>query len=100
VFELRAQDRLTSASLAERVPPGRRSSTSCSRPLYAILGRWKEEYESSDVTRAVELLDASAARPDQAPVFHPSEASASGCNRPRDDAQSGDVLLDEPAAGP
>ena len=25
---------------------------------YAILGRWKEEYESSDVTRAVELLDA------------------------------------------
>jgi iron complex transport system ATP-binding protein len=25
---------------------------------YAILGRWKEEYESADVTRAVELLDA------------------------------------------
>src|SRR5204862_165158 len=25
---------------------------------YAILGRWKEEYESTDVTRAVELLDA------------------------------------------
>src|SRR6202035_4414196 len=25
---------------------------------YAIVGRWKEDYESSDVTRAVELLDA------------------------------------------
>jgi len=25
---------------------------------YAIVGRWKEEYESADVTRAVELLDA------------------------------------------
>ena len=25
---------------------------------YAIVGRWKEEYDSTDVTRAVELLDA------------------------------------------
>src|SRR5882724_9875696 len=25
---------------------------------YAILGRWKEEYDSADVTRAVEILDA------------------------------------------
>ena len=25
---------------------------------YAVLGRWQEEYESSDVTRAVEMLDA------------------------------------------
>ena len=25
---------------------------------YAILGRWKEEYDSADVTRAVEMLDA------------------------------------------
>jgi iron complex transport system ATP-binding protein len=25
---------------------------------YGILGRWKEEYDSGDVTRAVELLDA------------------------------------------
>jgi iron complex transport system ATP-binding protein len=25
---------------------------------YAIVGRWREDYESSDVTRAVELLDA------------------------------------------
>jgi iron complex transport system ATP-binding protein len=58
VFELRPRIGLTSASLAERVPAGEKVIDLVLTASYAILGRWKEEYESADVTRAVELLDA------------------------------------------
>ena len=58
VFELRPRIGLTSASLAERVPAAEKVIDLVLTASYAILGRWKEEYESSDVTRAVELLDA------------------------------------------
>src|SRR3974390_993356 len=58
VFDLRPRIGMTSASLAERVPPGEKVIDLVLTASYAILGRWKEEYESADVTRAVELLDA------------------------------------------
>ena len=58
VFDLRPRIGMTSASLAERVPAGEKVIDLVLTASYAILGRWKEEYESSDVTRAVELLDA------------------------------------------
>jgi len=58
VFELRPRIGLTSAALAERVPSAEKVIDLVLTASYAILGRWKEEYESSDVTRAVELLDA------------------------------------------
>ena len=58
VFELRPRIGLTSAALAERVPTGEKVIDLVLTASYAQLGRWKEEYESSDVTRAVELLDA------------------------------------------
>lgn len=58
VFELRPRIGLTSASLAERVPAVEKVIDLVLTASYAILGRWKEEYESADVTRAVELLDA------------------------------------------
>jgi iron complex transport system ATP-binding protein len=58
VFELRPRIGLTSASIAERVPTNEKVIDLVLTASYAILGRWKEEYESSDVTRAVELLDA------------------------------------------
>jgi iron complex transport system ATP-binding protein len=58
VFELRPRIGLTSASLAERVPSSEKVIDLVLTASYAILGRWKEEYESADVTRAVELLDA------------------------------------------
>jgi iron complex transport system ATP-binding protein len=58
VFELRPRIGLTSASLAERVPASEKVIDLVLTASYAILGRWKEEYESSDVTRAVELLEA------------------------------------------
>jgi len=58
VFELRPRIGLTSASIAERVPSAEKVIDLVLTASYAILGRWKEEYESADVTRAVELLDA------------------------------------------
>jgi iron complex transport system ATP-binding protein len=58
VFELRPRIGLTSAALAERVPASEKVIDLVLTASYAVLGRWKEEYESSDVTRAVELLDA------------------------------------------
>jgi iron complex transport system ATP-binding protein len=58
VFDLRPRIGLTSAALAERVPAGEKVIDLVLTAAYAIVGRWKEEYESTDVTRAVELLDA------------------------------------------
>jgi iron complex transport system ATP-binding protein len=58
VFDLRPRIGLTSAALAERVPAGEKVIDLVLTASYAIVGRWREEYESSDVTRAVELLDA------------------------------------------
>ena len=58
VFELRPRIGLTSAAIAEKVPAAEKVIDLVLTASYAILGRWKEEYDSSDVTRAVELLDA------------------------------------------
>ena len=58
VFDLRPRIGLASASLADRVPPAEKVIDLVLTGSYAIVGRWKEDYESSDVTRAVELLDA------------------------------------------
>lgn len=58
VFELRPRIGLASAALADRVPPNEKVIDLVLTASYAIVGRWKEEYESADVTRAVELLDA------------------------------------------
>src|SRR5689334_3462773 len=58
VFELRPRIGMASAALADRVPPNEKVIDLVLTAAYAIVGRWKEEYDSTDVTRAVELLDA------------------------------------------
>ena len=58
IFDLRPRIGLTSAAVAEQVPPGEKVIDLVLTASYAILGRWKEDYDSADVTRAVELLDA------------------------------------------
>ena len=58
VFELRSRIGFASAAVADRVPPAEKVIDLVLTASYAILGRWKEDYESADVTRAVELLDA------------------------------------------
>jgi iron complex transport system ATP-binding protein len=57
VFELRPRIGLASAALAERLPPDEKVIDLVLTASYAILGRWNEEYDSHDVTRAVELID-------------------------------------------
>jgi iron complex transport system ATP-binding protein len=58
VFELRSRIGFASAAIADRVPASEKVIDLVLTASYAILGRWKEDYESADVTRAVELLDA------------------------------------------
>lgn len=58
VFELRPRIGFASAAIAEKVPADEKVIDLVLTASYAIIGRWKEEYDSTDVTRAVELLDA------------------------------------------
>ncbi len=101
VFELRPRIGLTSAALAERVPSGEKVIDLVLTASYAILGRWREEYESADVTRAVELLDALGC----AHLIRRRFATLSEGERKRVQiarAMMPDpeiLLLDEPAAG-
>jgi iron complex transport system ATP-binding protein len=101
VFELRPRIGLTSASLAERVPSSEKVIDLVLTASYAILGRWKEEYDSADVTRAVELLDALGC----AHLIRRRFATLSEGERKRVQiarAMMPDpemLLLDEPAAG-
>ncbi|MGH3321068.1 MAG: ABC transporter ATP-binding protein [Streptosporangiaceae bacterium] len=57
VFELRPRIGIESAAVAERVPPGEKVIDLVLTASYAVVGRWREAYESQDVTRAVRLLD-------------------------------------------
>ncbi|MBB4913130.1 ABC transporter ATP-binding protein [Streptosporangium saharense] len=57
VFDLRPRIGIASAALAEKVPPDEKVIDLVLTASYAILGRWTEEYDSNDVTRAVELID-------------------------------------------
>jgi iron complex transport system ATP-binding protein len=101
VFDLRPRIGITSASLAERVPAAEKVIDLVLTASYAILGRWKEEYDSSDVTRAVELLDALGC----AHLIRRRFATLSEGERKRVQiarAMMPDpemLLLDEPAAG-
>lgn len=58
VFELRPRIGIASAALAERMPRGEKVVDVVLTASYAVLGRWKERYESFDVDRALALLDA------------------------------------------
>jgi iron complex transport system ATP-binding protein len=101
VFDLRPRIGITSASLAERVPAAEKVIDLVLTASYAILGRWKEEYDSADVTRAVELLDALGC----AHLIRRRFATLSEGERKRVQiarAMMPDpemLLLDEPAAG-
>lgn len=56
VFELRPRIGLTSASLAEKIPPSERVHDAVVSASYGVVGRWKEEYDQLDHARASELL--------------------------------------------
>ncbi|HET6298403.1 MAG TPA: ABC transporter ATP-binding protein [Kribbella sp.] len=56
VFELRPRIGLTSAALADRLPRSERVSDVVVSASYAVLGRWREEYDEQDHQRAKVLL--------------------------------------------
>ena len=58
VFELRPRIGLSSAALGGRIPPEEKVSDVVVSAGYAVLGRWRESYESMDTDRATELLHA------------------------------------------
>jgi iron complex transport system ATP-binding protein len=56
VFELRPRIGLASAALAERIPRHEKVHDVVVSASYGVVGRWREEYESLDHTRASQLL--------------------------------------------
>jgi iron complex transport system ATP-binding protein len=58
VFELRTRIGLCSAALAVRVPGDELVRDVVVSAGYAVIGRWREEYDAMDTDRAAELLDA------------------------------------------
>lgn len=58
IFELRPRIGFTSAAIAQRVPGEERVVDVVVSAGYAVVGRWREEYDSLDTDRALELLGA------------------------------------------
>ena len=58
VFELRPRIGLASAALAERLPAGETVLDVVQTAAYAMVGRWRERYDSQDDARARTLLAA------------------------------------------
>ncbi|HJE50437.1 MAG TPA: ABC transporter ATP-binding protein [Tessaracoccus flavescens] len=56
VFELRPRIGFTSSALAERIPGSERVRDVVMSAAYAIVGRWREEYDVYDEERARDLL--------------------------------------------
>jgi iron complex transport system ATP-binding protein len=58
VFELRPRIGLSSAAIADRIPADELVGNVVVTASYAIVGRWREEYDDQDYRRAMGLLEA------------------------------------------
>jgi iron complex transport system ATP-binding protein len=56
VFELRPRIGLTSAALADRIPRSEQVRDVVVSASYGVVGRWREQYDDLDHTRAADLL--------------------------------------------
>ena len=57
VFELRPRIGLTSAALAQRIGADEKTGDVVVSAGYAVVGRWREQYDVHDLTRAAMLMD-------------------------------------------
>ncbi len=56
VFELRPRIGVTSAALSDRIPRSERVSDVVVSAAYAVMGRWREDYDELDHERASQLM--------------------------------------------
>lgn len=56
VFELRPRIGVASAALADRIPKSERVADVVISAAYAVMGRWREEYDELDDARATDLM--------------------------------------------
>ena len=56
VFELRPRIGVASAALADRIPKSERVSDVVMSAAYAVMGRWRENYDETDLARAAVLM--------------------------------------------
>jgi iron complex transport system ATP-binding protein len=56
VFELRPRIGLSSAAVAARIPAGEKVIDIVQSAGYSVIGRWREQYDDMDTSRAQELL--------------------------------------------
>src|SRR3954465_10907583 len=101
VFELRPRIGLTSAALADRLPKSERVSDVVVSASYAVLGRWREEYDELDHQRAKELLAGRGGAPPAARTWGPlSEGERKRVQIARALMTDPELMLmGEPAAG-
>ncbi|MDQ0379531.1 iron complex transport system ATP-binding protein [Amycolatopsis thermophila] len=62
IFDLRPRIGFTSAAIASRVPGDEKVSDVVVSAGYAVIGRWREQYDTMDTGRAEELLGAMGIR--------------------------------------